>query len=78
MRWSRFGKPVPVVLEVKITHFGGHPIAHLKKLSKIPVIGNGNIFSKQDADHLSSATGVDGLMVMVLETLGLMKLNLAV
>lgn len=38
-------------------------IAHLKKLSKIPVIGNGNIFSRQDADHMTNATGVDGLMV---------------
>ena len=38
-------------------------IAHLKKLSKIPVVGNGNIFSKQDADHMTRVTGVDGLMV---------------
>ena len=38
-------------------------MAQLKAYSKIPVIGNGNIFSHSDAIYMRERTGVDGLMV---------------
>lgn len=38
-------------------------IGDLKSKLSIPVIGNGNIFSKSDADFMISKTKVDGLMV---------------
>ena len=38
-------------------------IAALKGYAKIPVIGNGNIFSHVDAMYMRERTGVDGLMV---------------
>jgi nifR3 family TIM-barrel protein len=38
-------------------------IAALKSRLKVPVIGNGNIFGKADADWMVTTTGVDGVMV---------------
>lgn len=38
-------------------------IAAIKDAVNIPVIGNGNIFSHGDADHMKRQTNVDGLMV---------------
>lgn len=35
----------------------------VKDSVKIPVIGNGNIFQRSDAEHMLSVTGVDGLMI---------------
>jgi tRNA-dihydrouridine synthase len=45
---------VPVDLEA---------IAAIKQRVSIPVIGNGNIFSRADADFMRERTGVDGVMV---------------
>lgn len=38
-------------------------IAEIKRRLKIPVIGNGNLFCKADAELMYEKTGVDGLMV---------------
>ncbi len=38
-------------------------IAEIKAALDIPVIGNGNIFSKEDADIMKKKTQVDGLMI---------------
>jgi tRNA-dihydrouridine synthase B len=38
-------------------------IAALKRAVGVPVIGNGNLFSHQDAAYMLAKTGVDGLMV---------------
>lgn len=38
-------------------------IAKLKAAVKIPVIGNGNIFSRSDAHYMKERTGVDGVMI---------------
>ena len=38
-------------------------IAKAKKAVKIPVIGNGGIFSLKDADEMVENTGVDGVMI---------------
>ncbi len=38
-------------------------IAEVKAALSIPVLGNGNIFCKQDADYMFETTGVDGIMV---------------
>lgn len=38
-------------------------MADLKRSAKIPVIGNGNIFSPDDALYMRERTGVDGVMV---------------
>jgi nifR3 family TIM-barrel protein len=38
-------------------------IAELKARLRIPVIGNGNVFSRQDAQTMQAATGVDGVMI---------------
>lgn len=38
-------------------------IAQVKAAVKIPVLGNGNVFSKGDSDYMMRATGVDGVMV---------------
>lgn len=45
---------VPVDLEA---------IAQIKAAVKIPVIGNGNVFSRADAELMRRATGIDGVMV---------------
>jgi tRNA-dihydrouridine synthase B len=45
---------VPVNLEA---------IRELKLRAKIPVLGNGNVFSRDDALYMRERTGVDGLMV---------------
>jgi nifR3 family TIM-barrel protein len=38
-------------------------MAELKQRAKIPVIGNGNVFSPQDAVYMRERTGVDGVMI---------------
>jgi tRNA-dihydrouridine synthase B len=38
-------------------------MAELKQRAKIPVIGNGNVFSRDDALYMRERTGVDGVMV---------------
>lgn len=38
-------------------------IMDIKKSVSIPVIGNGNIFSSQDAEYMQNRAGVDGVMV---------------
>jgi len=38
-------------------------IAEIKEFVKIPVIGNGNLFSARDAKMMRKYTGVDGLMI---------------
>lgn len=38
-------------------------IAEIKRRTRIPVIGNGNLFSKEDVDTMFRHTGVDGVMV---------------
>ena len=38
-------------------------IREVKKAVKIPVIGNGDVFTPQDAKHLVEETGCDGIMV---------------
>lgn len=38
-------------------------IAEAKRQAGIPVVGNGNIFDKQDADMMRQRSGVDGVMV---------------
>jgi len=35
----------------------------VKDFCRIPVLGNGNIFSRADAEHMRAFTGVDGVMV---------------
>jgi tRNA-dihydrouridine synthase B len=38
-------------------------MAELKRRARIPVIGNGNVFSREDAVYMRERTGVDGVMV---------------
>jgi tRNA-dihydrouridine synthase B len=38
-------------------------IAELKRRASIPVLGNGNLFSRDDAIYMKERTGVDGLMI---------------
>jgi len=38
-------------------------MAEVKRSVRIPVIGNGNIFSRQDAEQMRRITSVDGIMV---------------
>ncbi len=52
---------------VKTAMYSGEPnyneIEKAKKAVKIPVIANGGIFSKQDADKMMERTGADGVMI---------------
>ena len=52
---------------VKTAVYSGEPnydeIRKAKKAVKIPVIANGGIFSKQDADIMIERTGADGVMI---------------
>ncbi len=52
---------------VKDKIYSGEPdydkIREVKENLRIPVIGNGGIFSKSDADKMISETGVDGIMI---------------
>jgi tRNA-dihydrouridine synthase B len=47
--------------------FSGHAdwgiIAHVKERARIPIIGNGDVFSPQDAERMFRETGVDGIMI---------------
>lgn len=38
-------------------------IAAVKSRLRIPVLGNGNVFSRADADYMRERTGVDGVMI---------------
>ena len=38
-------------------------IKAVKDFCRIPVFGNGNIFSRTDAEHVKALTGVDGVMI---------------
>ena len=38
-------------------------MVELKETLEVPVIGNGNIFSRRDAEKMMEITGVDGVMV---------------
>ena len=52
---------------VRETYYSGEPdynaIAKAKKAVKIPVIANGGIFTKEDADFMMEKTGADGVMI---------------
>lgn len=47
--------------------FSGHAdwgiIARVKERARIPIIGNGDVFSPQDAERMFRETGVDGIMI---------------
>ncbi len=47
--------------------FSGHAdwqiIARMKEKAKIPIIGNGDVFTPQDAERMFRETGVDGIMI---------------
>lgn len=52
---------------VREAYYSGEPdynaIAKAKKAVKIPVIANGGIFTKEDADFMMEKTGADGVMI---------------
>jgi len=35
----------------------------VKEISNVPIIGNGNIFTLQDADDMFAKTGIDGEII---------------
>ncbi len=47
--------------------FSGHAdwqiIARMKEKAQIPIIGNGDVFTPQDAERMFRETGVDGIMI---------------